>query len=238
MAGAEITNTCKSCGFSGAGNYCSHCGQPFKIKRITFSSLLHDVLHFFTHFEKGFPYTLKQLVVAPGHMQRIYLEGDRARYQKPFSMFFICATLVAVSRYWILKSLYNYYTAADIPELNFVHEYMVVLYISLMPVYALIAWSLYYKSKYNYAEIGVLQLYTISFLFLISGLIFLLKFIWPYLDTAFVEYPVFAVYIVITQMNFFTRLPHWEVLAKSLISIIIVYFVNDITEDFIVRLIS
>ena len=238
MSDAEPTNTCKSCGFSGAGDYCSHCGQPYKIKRITFSSLLHDVLHLFTHLDKGFLFTLKQLIVAPGHMQRKYLEGGRVRYQKPFSMFFICVTLVAVSRYWILKSLYNNYSAADIPELNFVHEYMVVLYISLMPVYTLIAWLLYYRSGYNYAEMGVLQLYTISFLFLISGLIFLLKFIWPYLDTAYVEFPVFAVYLTITQMNFFKRFSRREVLLKSLIAITIVFFLNQIAENFVVRLIS
>jgi hypothetical protein len=238
MLAAESTNKCKSCGFTGAGNYCSHCGQPYKTKRISFPGLLHDVLHLFTHFEKGFLYTIKQLVISPGHMQRNYLEGDRVRYQKPFSMFFICATLVAVSRYWIMKSLYNNYQAGDIPELNFVHEYMVVLYISLMPVYTLIAWLLFYRSKYNYAEMGVFQLYTISFLFLLSGLIFLLRFAWPHLDTAYIEYPVYAVYLVITQMNFFKRFPRWEVLVKSLLSIIIVYFLNDITEDFVVRLIS
>jgi hypothetical protein len=238
MAGAEITNTCKSCGFSGAGNYCSHCGQPYKHKRITLSSLLHDVLHFFTHFEKGFPYTFKQLAIAPGQMQRTYLEGDRSRYQKPFSMFFICATLVAVSRYWILKALYNNYQAGDIPELNFVHEYMVVLYISLMPVYTLIAWLLFYKSRYNYAEMGVLQLYTVSFLLLISGLIFLLKFIWPHLDTAYIEFPFFAVYLTITQMNFFKRFPRWEVLLKSLIAISIVFFLNQQIEDIVVGLMT
>jgi len=238
MSDSESTNTCRSCGFSGTGNYCSHCGQPYQTKRITFSSLLHDVLHLFTHFEKGFLFTIKQLIVAPGHMQRKYLEGDRVRYQKPFSMFFICATLVAVSRYWILKSLYNLFQAGDIPELNFVHEYMVILYISLMPVYTLIAWVLFKRSNYNYAEMGVLQLYTISFLFLISGSIFLLKFIWPYLDTAYVEFPVFAVYLTITQMNFFKRFPPWEVLLKSLLAITIVFFLNQITEDFIVRLIS
>jgi Protein of unknown function (DUF3667) len=238
MEDTKNIHVCKTCGFSGAGDYCSHCGQPYQTRRITLSSLLHDVLHFFTHFEKGFPYTLKQLVIAPGHMQRTFLEGDRARHQKPFSMFFICATLVAVSRYWILKALYNNYQAGDIPELNFVHEYMVVLYISLMPVYTLIAWLLFYKSGYNYAEMGVLLLYTISFFFLISTLIFLFKFAWPHIDTAYIEFPVYAVYFVITQLNFFKRSPRWEVLAKSLISITIVFFLNQLIEDFVVRLVS
>jgi hypothetical protein len=57
--------TCKACGSSGAGNFCAIGGQTFKTKRITLKGLLHDVFHFFTHLEKGFGYTAKQLAIAP-----------------------------------------------------------------------------------------------------------------------------------------------------------------------------
>jgi len=238
MEVANPNNVCKSCGFSGAGKYCSHCGQPFQTNRITFSSLLHDVLHLFTHVEKGFLYTLKKLIVAPGTMQRAYLEGNRARYQKPFSMFFICATIVAVSRYWIIKILISNYQVNGIQELNFVHEYMVLMSVAMVPVYALIAWLLFYRSGYNYAEMGVLQLYTVSFLFLSSMLIFFTKFIWPYIDIAYIEFPVFTVYLVVTQLNFFKLLPRGEVLVKSFIAIAIAFFLNQVIENFVIRLIS
>src|SRR3990170_3167143 len=105
MVNPELSNVCKSCGSSGAGNYCSQCGQPYTIKRISLSALLHDIFHLFTHLDKGFGYTLKKLMVEPGHMQRTYVEGYRAKHQKPFAMFFICATVAALSRYWIFQAL-------------------------------------------------------------------------------------------------------------------------------------
>src|SRR3954465_173640 len=95
----DFLRVCRRCGFSGSENYCARCGEPYKHKRISVSGLAHEVLHHFTHFEKGFGYTLKKLVTRPGYMQRAYIEGDRTRHQKPFSMFFICATISALSRY-------------------------------------------------------------------------------------------------------------------------------------------
>lgn len=62
----ENLQTCQACSFKGEGKYCSNCGAKYETKRITLSSLVHEVLHFFTHFDKGFPSTLKQLIIAPG----------------------------------------------------------------------------------------------------------------------------------------------------------------------------
>lgn len=229
---------CKSCGFSGAGNYCSRCGQSYKIKRITFSTLVHDVFHLFTHLEKGFGYTLKQLIIAPGKMQREYIEGARTRHQKPFSMFFICATITAVSRYWIYETLLKYYHEGDISEANFFHEYMVILYIFLFPLFALVTHLLFYKSQYNYAETGVLLLYTFSFFFLIASFIAVLRFIWPQLDTAYVELPVFVVYNAITFINFYNKSPRWLVALKSVVSFVILFLVVQYAEDLFIEMIS
>ncbi len=100
MTGSKLIHKCKSCGFSGSGNYCCHCGQSFKTKRISIKELLPELFRFFTHIEKGFFYTLKQLIVAPGRMQLTYIEGKRNIHQKPFSMFLMCATITALFRYW------------------------------------------------------------------------------------------------------------------------------------------
>ena len=78
---------CKSCGSSVVSNYCGECGVPYHVRRISMAGLLEDIFHFFTHFDKGFGYTAKMLIKAPGHMQREYIEGDRIRHQKPFSIF-------------------------------------------------------------------------------------------------------------------------------------------------------
>lgn len=238
MKDPETTMQCKSCGFSGKGTYCSQCGQPYKTKRITVHGLLEDLLHFFTHAEKGFLYTLKQLIIAPGHMQRNYIVGSRGRYQPPISMFLICATFTALIRYWILNVVINYYHADIGVEAKFFHEYMVMTYIALLPLYIFILYLLFYPSNYNYAELGVLMLYTLSVFFLAAGLITLLKLVWPRLDTAYMEFPVLTFYLIITLMNFFKAIPRWHVLIKSLIIMALAFFINQVTENFVIRLIS
>ena len=238
MTDSDDIKTCKSCGFSGTGNYCNNCGQLFLVKRISIPGLLQDVLHFFTHLEKGFGYTLKQLAIAPGHMQRCYLEGKRSIYQKPFSLFFICATITALTRYWILSAIVKYYHADIVSEVKFFHEYMVMTYIVLMPLYALITYLMFYRTKYNYAEIGVMMLYTLSFLFLASVLISLPKIFYPRLDTMYIEFPVFTIYIMITFINFFKTIPWWLVAIKSVVIMAAAFFLNDIAENFMIRLIA
>jgi len=238
MIDSNHIHVCKSCGFSGVENYCNRCGQPFKTKRISLPGLLNDVFHFFTHLDRGFGYTLKKLIIAPGYMQRAYIEGERGKHQKPFSMFFICATVAALSRYWIFRALLKYYHAGDISEANFFHEYMVILQIAMMPLYALITYLFFYKSRYNYAEIAVLILYTTSIFFLAATIIALFKFLWPRLDTAYIELPILILYNVITFINFFDKLPRWSVVLRSIIIIIILFFLIQIAEDLTVQIIS
>jgi len=238
MNNANDIKKCRSCGFSGSGNYCSECGQSFNIKRITIPGLLQDILHFFTHFEKGFGYTLKQLAIAPGHMQRNYLQGKRSMHQKPFSMFFICATITALTRYWIFSVLIKYYHADINSEARFFHEYMVLTYISLTPIYALITWLLFYRTKYNYAEIGVMMLYTLSFIFLAAAVISLPKIFFPHLETRFIEFPVFTLYMIITLVNYFKIIPWWIVTIKTIVIMTLAFLLNDIVEDLVIRMIS
>ncbi len=226
---------CKNCGFAGNGSYCSECGQTYRSKRITVKNLLHDIFHLFTHLDKGFGYTLKQLIANPGDMQRDYIKGNRSRYQKPFSMFFICATIAALGRYWIFRTVDTYYQSGDLNEANFFHEYMVILHIILLPVNALITWLFFYRSGYNYAETGVLYLYTVSIFFLMSILISLLKFIWPEFDSAYIELPTVLVYNAVTFIRFFKFENKWKVAMKSTIVIILIFMLVQITEDVLLQ---
>jgi len=238
MGNAELIDECKSCGYSGTGNYCNRCGQPYKINKITIATLLHDVFHLFTHLDKGFGYTVKKLIISPGHMQRLYVEGERAKHQKPFSMFFICATIAALSRYWIYTALMTYFDTGNISEVQFFHDYMVMIQILLLPVYTLLIYILFYKSDYNYAEIGVLALYSISFFFIIATAVALFKFIWHEFDTAYFELPILMIYNTITFVNFFYKQPRWKVALNSVVIISVIFFLVQMVEDFVVKIIS
>jgi hypothetical protein len=213
----ETQIVCRSCQKSGSGVYCGYCSQKLDIKRITFGNLVHEVFHFFTHLDKGFPYTLKKLFNSPGKMQREYVEGIRTRHQKPFAMFFICASAMALILYWINVVLANYFDAGNEKEALFFNKYMVMLLIGSLPVTALITYVFFFKSPYNFAEIGVLALYTLSAFFLIVITSNLLKFIWHDLQTRYLEFPVILIYNTITFINFFHTSPKWKVGLKALI---------------------
>ncbi|HEY0740353.1 MAG TPA: DUF3667 domain-containing protein, partial [Chryseosolibacter sp.] len=159
---------CKACQQNtGEGKYCQNCGQATSIKRITLSSIGHEAFHFFTHLDKGFPYTVKKLLAGPGKMQREYLDGVRIKYQKPFSMFLISATVVAVVLYWINVALSEYYGAGDMKEALFFDRYMVLLLVGMVPLFGLLVKLFFFREKYNLAEILVFTLYTVSVFFLL-----------------------------------------------------------------------
>lgn len=227
---------CTACGDRGTGNYCSRCGQPFTVKRITAASLLHDVFHLFTHLDKGFGFTLKNLITQPGTMQRRYIAGDRISHQKPFSMFFICATVAGLSRYWLNLALLRYYGAGNMAEGEFFHQYMVVLHIALLPVYSAIVFLTFRSARYNYGEIVVLMLYLVSFFFLAVSVIGLLKFIWPHMDTAYVELPLLAVYNLVTCVHFFTGPPRWLVALKSFLIMVLMFLLAHYLEKALIEL--
>jgi len=107
----EQKHICRSCGNKGSGKYCNSCGQAYGVKRLTVSGIWHEIFHFFTHLDKGFPFTFKKLLLEPGKMQREYAEGARENHQKPFSMYFICLSITALSIYWINYTLMHYFNS-------------------------------------------------------------------------------------------------------------------------------
>lgn len=80
-------------------------------------------------------------------------------------MFFICTTIAALALYGINKIITTYYDAGEIAEVNFFNSYLVITQIVLVPVYALITYLIFLKSKYNYAEVAILILYSSSIFF-------------------------------------------------------------------------
>lgn len=58
------------------------CEQKQGIKRIDAEYISHEIQHLL-HFDKGFPYTFKELLIRPGKAVREYLRENREKYVKP-----------------------------------------------------------------------------------------------------------------------------------------------------------
>ncbi|HVT85426.1 MAG TPA: DUF3667 domain-containing protein [Chitinophagaceae bacterium] len=227
---------CINCGHEGTGKYCSECGQSYEVKRVTISSILHEVVHIFTHFEKGFGYTLKELVLHPGVMQRKFLAGQRQKYQKPFSMFFVCATLSGLAIYWIGRPMHGGATAFEEMREHFYRHYFVIFQSIMIPFYALITWLPFRNKKFNYAEALILFVYTLAILLLLVIFTNAIDLIPHNFETYYVEIPLMAGYTIWTNLNFFNTASSWQVIVKSIIALLICWLASNIITTKVIHL--
>ncbi len=196
---------CKHCHLSGEGNYCSNCGEVYYPDRITVYTILHEVVHTFTHADKGLFYTLKNLVSHPGKMQKDYLEGERKTNQKPFSLFFICASISAIALHFVNAVPHGTGNHFDIAKEKFYKDYFVIFQTLLLPFYSLLTWVIFISRKFNYAEALVLFTYALAFgLLIIIPINFLLHF-FPLINDQLAEVIVLGIYMMWTDINFFNN---------------------------------
>ncbi len=90
---SEEPCTCRNCGTTYVGNFCSRCGQSRKTPRYRFSNAVKNILGGFTNIDNGFGRTLIDLLYRPGYMIRDFIDGKRIQYFRPFQTLFILAAL-------------------------------------------------------------------------------------------------------------------------------------------------
>jgi len=77
---------CLNCGVLVPGAYCSNCGQKRRIYR-SLMAIAHDLVHGVLHLDGKLWRTLPLLTLKPGEITRRYIEGERASFVSPMSMF-------------------------------------------------------------------------------------------------------------------------------------------------------
>ncbi|KQR67722.1 hypothetical protein ASF92_18805 [Pedobacter sp. Leaf176] len=82
---------CRNCNSPVNSKYCPDCGHPSKMKRIDGHYLMHEIEHVL-HFERGFLYTVRELITNPGKNVKNYLSENRSRLVKPI-IFIILTSL-------------------------------------------------------------------------------------------------------------------------------------------------
>jgi hypothetical protein len=184
-----------------SGNFCANCGQKTDIHPITLGHVAHDFIHAFTHADKGFLMTLKQMVLKPGIVAKEYIEGKRKKYFNPLS--FLVITM-AVSAYLSYET--GYFEAFGRPKVTTTQSQSVqgekveqkkpVVYsefskvmwqarkiivnhgkilglVLIVPLITLMSWMFFRKPKHGYAEHFVLQSYLFGYMNVARGLIFI-----------------------------------------------------------------
>lgn len=82
----DVQTICPNCDTPIVGRYCHECGQSAHLPR-SIGHIFHDIMHGVLHFDSKGWRTLPMLALRPGTLTRDYVEGKRARYVAPFSMF-------------------------------------------------------------------------------------------------------------------------------------------------------
>lgn len=217
---------CKHCYFEGEGRYCYNCGEIYQPHRITIHSILHEAIHTFTHVDKGILYTLKNLALHPGTMQKKYFDGERKSNQKPFSLFFICASIAAIALHFVNTAPAEGQTEFDVMKEHFYKNYYVILQTMLLPFYAFITWVIFYSKNFNYAEALVLFIYSLSFSLLIIIPINFLGYNFHFINEQLTELVILGIYMVWTNINFFRQTEKWIVILKSAVVLIACYYTS------------
>lgn len=141
--------------------FCSNCGQKADTHRLSIGHIWHDLVHAFTHADKGFLHLIKQLAVNPGKVAREYVNGHRKKYVNPFN--FLIVVVGIASLVLISSSFVSFGTDPRIPP-NPVSTFFAkhVNFIILLNVPVLAMWNLllFRKSKTNFAENLVLTAFT------------------------------------------------------------------------------
>ncbi|MCL2414193.1 MAG: DUF3667 domain-containing protein [Bacteroidales bacterium] len=101
-------DTCKNCNEPTTGKFCSNCGQPAELRRIDKYYILHEITDFF-RANKGFLYTVKGMLIAPGKTVRQFIATDRHRFVKPITFVIITA---------LIYSLVNYFFQVGIKDIG------------------------------------------------------------------------------------------------------------------------
>lgn len=184
------SHLCPNCNNEFTGKYCNNCGQKLA-HRITMGHLSHDLVHAFTHTDKGFFHLMIGLFKKPGQVAREYIiEEKRKRYGSPFQYLLIIgaiATIVVVNTNFMQASMHA--MGLDSTQQNnrqveimekvsaFQSKYFNLMILLQLPFLSLSTFILYKKSKLNYAEHLTLHTFILAQTTLISMILMLFLFI-------------------------------------------------------------
>lgn len=161
-----MQHTCLNCHAHFKGNYCPECGQKATVKRITGGAVIAEVIHFFTHLEKGFLHTSLSLLAKPGLVSLDYLEGKRKNYQPPVSYLLIWTSVYILAHNFIIRA-FSYTLsneALTLPgiteEANEMLRKHFTLFIAPLPVVsALLIFLILARKRFYFSEVLTLCIY-------------------------------------------------------------------------------
>lgn len=150
---------CKNCEHTFEGNFCSNCGQKTNTIRLNWHFVKEELQYTFLHINKGFLYSVKELLTRPGETVREYLEGKRVKHYKPILLVFVLAGLNGLLsqkidyKAFMPKNDVKNIVATEMPKImNWIFSHYALVELALLPIFSLCSWLAFKKYGYNYVE--------------------------------------------------------------------------------------
>ncbi|HAY3507413.1 DUF3667 domain-containing protein [Elizabethkingia anophelis] len=164
-----MTNNCLNCNEELVGKYCNNCSQPASTHRFSLSHVFkHDFVHGIFHLDKGFFFTIKELFTRPGHSIREYVQGKRVKHFNYFATVLLLLTIIYFVKKWAKIESSDLFDTNVKGLLKVQKDYSKITVFLNIPIIAFISFLLFQRSKQNYTENLVLNMYLLCGLTVIS----------------------------------------------------------------------
>ena len=160
-----MTGECLNCGTKVSNAYCERCGQKTSTHRFSMKHVFsHDFIHGVFHLDRGFFYTVKELMTRPGHSIREYIQGKRAKHFNYFTLILLVLTIgVILGELHPVEMTDIYESVRKNKEfsnlIDKAQEHPKLLVLVTIPLYTLFCWLLFRRARLNFAEHLVLNSY-------------------------------------------------------------------------------
>ena len=164
----QLENPCQNCNQPVKENFCPNCGLPAKLKKIDRNYALQEAISFFG-FEKGFLYTIRELLLRPGQTSHNYITKNRHKYTKPLA--FVLATSAIytfIAHYLRVETILQESLEKNLQNQHGLMGMRLIQdnygYVNILSTVFIIFWIKVFFKKYNYNtyEIGVLLFFVMG----------------------------------------------------------------------------
>nr|WP_315144954.1 DUF3667 domain-containing protein [uncultured Flavobacterium sp.] len=176
---------CLNCNSEVTGSYCFKCGQKTSTARFSFQHIFKNDIasQYYSFIKNPVFFTLKELATRPGDSIREYLLGKRVNHMNYMSLFLM------LSGIGILIDKYTDFNLADVSTddeagkkllaqyFEFVRDNPKTYIAITIPIVAVFTFLFFKKSKFNFSEHLILNIYKASALLVLAKIVSLFSFI-------------------------------------------------------------
>ena len=188
-----MEQNCQNCNTLILNNFCDNCGQK-KFKKIDRKYIWDEIQYTFLHTNKGFLYSIKNIIKNPGKTARAFVDGNRVNHYKPILLVFVLSgisTFISVKIIGFEKIMSAFYAKETLNSeymndvMTSLKSYNSILMLLLVPVFALTTKLAFRKWGNNYYEHVVINayivcVYTLFNIIIISPLLYIFKNKWVF----------------------------------------------------------